>query len=59
MLKVYKMPNGRKYRFEEGNAPAGAILISAETKPTEPAKKEAPAKKATKPANKARKAANK
>lgn len=53
MNKVYRMPNGRKYRFKEKDVPAGAVLI--EKKPEEKAKKP----KAKKPANKARKAATK
>ncbi len=51
MNKVYRMPNGRKYRFKEKDVPAGAVLIEKK-KPEEKAK-------AKKPANKARKAATK
>lgn len=50
MNKVYRMPNGRKYRFADGQVPEGAVLIE---------KKKKPEKKAKKPANKARKAATK
>ena len=56
MNKVYRMPNGRKYRFKEKDVPAGAVLIEKK-KPEEKAKK--PVNKAKKPANKARKAATK
>ena len=52
MLKIYQMPNGRTYQFEEGEAPACAVPVEAE-------KKAEPAKKAKKPANKSRKAATK
>ena len=53
MIRVYKMPNGKKYRFEETDAPAEAVLVEkAKAKPV-------PQKKAKKPVNKARKAANK
>ena len=27
MLRVYRLPNGRTYQFEEGHQPAGAILV--------------------------------
>ena len=54
MNKVYRMPNGWKYRFKEKDVPAGAVLIEKK-KPEEKAKKP----KAKKPANKARKAATK
>lgn len=54
MNKVYRMPNGRKYRFKEKDVPADAVLIEKK-KPEEKAKKP----KAKKPANKARKAATK
>lgn len=46
MLKVYRMPNGRTYQFEESEAPASAVEVKAE-KPK--------AEKAVLPKNKARK----
>lgn len=46
MLKVYRMPNGRKYQYEDGKVPEGAVLVSAP---------EVVAKVAPKPKNKARK----
>lgn len=49
MLKIYRMPNGHIYQFEESEAPAEAVLV--EKKAAEPANK------AKKPANKAKKAA--
>lgn len=54
MLKVYMMPNGRKYRFAEKDVPSGAV-------PVEAVKEKAvePSNKAVKPANKARKAVKK
>ena len=27
MLRVYKLPNGRTYQYEEGHHPDGAILV--------------------------------
>lgn len=27
MLRIYKLPDGRTYRFEEGDQPADAILV--------------------------------
>lgn len=59
MLKVYKMPNGRKYRFDDGDVPEGAVLVSP--KPEKPKKKAAPKKsnKAKTPSNKAKKAETK
>lgn len=47
MLKIYKMPNGRTYQFEEGKAPAGAVPFEKVVATVEA--------KAKKPANKARK----
>ena len=59
MLKVYKMPNGRRYRFDDSDVPEGAVLVGE--KPKAPAKKATPKKsnKAKSPANKAKKAAKK
>ena len=68
MLRVYKMPNGHKYRFDDSNVPEGAVLVGP--KPKKPAKPEKPAKaekkaapkksnKAKKPSNKAKKAETK
>ena len=51
MLKVYVMPNGKKYRFKDGDVPAGAELYGE--------KKAEPKNKAVTPANKKRKAAKK
>lgn len=49
MMKIYKMPNGRTYQFEESEAPAEAVLVEKKAA-------EVP-NKARKPANKAKKAA--
>lgn len=58
MLKIYQMPNGHRYQYEEGTQPEGAILC--EPKKAEPEEKAAkPKNKAAKPANKTRKAAKK
>ena len=53
MVKIYRMPNGKKYRFREDEVPAGAVLVEAEQKTVEPSDK------TRKPANKARKAVKK
>ena len=57
MLRIYKMPNGRKYRFDDADVPAGAVLVGP--KPEEPAPKKKPAKKAAEKPNKAKKTSNK
>lgn len=65
MLRVYKMPNGHKYRFDDSNVPEGAVLVSPKpkkpAKPEKAEKKAAPKKsnKAKKPSNKAKKAETK
>ncbi len=43
MLRIYRMPNGRTFQFEEKEAPAEAVLIE----------QKAPEKKAAAPKNKA------
>ena len=53
MLKIYTY-NGRRYQFEESEAPAGAVEVIPEK-----SKAETPENRAKKPANKARKAATK
>lgn len=55
-MKVYVMPNGRKYRFADNDVPKNAVLYE-EPKADEKAK-EVP-NKAKKPVNKAKKAATK
>lgn len=30
MLKIYKMPNGRTYQFEEGKQPESAVEVKAQ-----------------------------
>ena len=60
MIKVYLMPNGRKYRYNDGDVPQGAIPVVAEQKAAEALNKaQKPENKAVKPANKAKKAATK
>lgn len=53
MLRVYKMPNGRTYQFEEGFQPSDAVLVerSAEQPetPESRASKAAARKRAAKP----------
>jgi len=46
MLKIYRMPNGRIFQFEENDAPKEAVLVEEE-------KKAAPKNKARTPKNKA------
>lgn len=67
-MKVYIMPDGRKYQFADDQVPEGAVLASkkkAEKKPEKKPekkieeKKAAPKNKAKKPANKSKKAATK
>lgn len=53
MLKIYKLPNGRKYQFEEGKQPAGAVEVT-KGKTDQPKEK-----KAEKTANKAKSVENK
>lgn len=59
MLRVYKMPNGRRYRFDDSAVPEGAVLVGEN--PKAPAKKAAQKKpnKSKAPANKAKKAEKK
>ena len=59
MLKTYVMPDGRKFRFEEGKAPKGAVLLKKEKQLPEKAKKQPANKAKASPANKAKKAATK
>lgn len=56
MLKIY-LVNGKKYQYEDGDQPAGAVELTA--KPPEAKQAADPANKARKPANKARKVASK
>ena len=65
MIKIYKMPNGKLYRYDEAKAPKEAVLFETDKKveekaekPAEPKKKEA-ANKARTSANKAKKAEKK
>lgn len=52
-LKIYRMPDGRTYQFEEGNAPSVAVPVESESKKAEPKAK------AVKPKNKAKKGTTK
>ena len=60
-MKIYVMPDGRKYQFADDKVPEGAVLIGkkAEKKPEKKVeeKKAEPKNKAKKPANKSKKAA--
>lgn len=46
MLKLYRMPSGRVFQFEDKDVPAEAVLLGQK-------KKEAPKNKAVRPKNKA------
>ncbi len=40
MLRIYKLPNGRTYQFEEGEQPADAVLVErAAEQPETPEKR--------------------
>jgi len=40
MMRVYKMPNGRTYQYEEGKQPADAVLVErAAEQPETPEKR--------------------
>lgn len=49
MLRIYRLPNGRTYRYEEGTQPADAVLV--ERVKEQP---ETPEKRATKAASRKR-----
>ena len=49
MLRVYKMPNGRTYQFEEGTQPADAILVERSNEQPETPEKRASKAAARKP----------
>lgn len=58
-MKIYEY-KGRRYQFDEADAPAGAVEVkSVEVKPVEVKTIEEPKNKAIKPVNKARKASTK
>ena len=61
MLKVYKMPNGRRYLFDDKDVPKGATLVEKKKPAPGPPKPEKKAEKKEEPAkaNKAKKTANK
>lgn len=49
-MKIYRMPNGRKYQYKDGDVPEGAVLVGGE---------EVKTKVSPKPKNKSRKTENK
>jgi len=51
MLRVYKMPNGRTYQYEEGEQPADAVLVERIAE-----QPETPEKRASKAASRKRRA---
>lgn len=46
MLKIYRMPNGRTFQFEDKDVPKGAVLVEKKSKAE-------PKNKAVTPKNKA------
>lgn len=48
MLKIYRMPNGRTYQFDDSKVPAGAVLVEKEAKAEKPKKNKARKPKETK-----------
>lgn len=45
MLRIYKLPNGRTYQFEESEQPEGAIIVKvAQSDAVTPEEPKAPAK---------------
>ena len=54
MLRVYKMPNGRTYRYEEGDQPADAVLVERDAQ-----QPETPEKRVSKAASRRRAAKSK
>ena len=58
-MKIYEY-NGRRYQFDEADAPAGAVEVKAiEPKTVETKAIEEPKNKAIKPVNKGKKASTK
>ena len=57
-MSIYVMPNGRKYKFEDGNAPEGAVRVVKKPK-AQPKPEVEPKSKAKKTSNKAKKTTNK
>lgn len=57
MLRVYKMPNGRRYLFDDKDVPKGAVLIEKKKPAPVPPKPEKKVEKKEEPAkaNKAKK----
>lgn len=49
MLRIYKLPNGRTYQFEEGEQPANAVLVERSSE-----QPETPEKRASKVASRRR-----
>lgn len=49
MLRIYKLPNGRTYQFEEGEQPADAVLVERAAE-----QPETPEKRASKAASRKR-----
>lgn len=47
MLKIYRMPNGRTYQFDENKVPEGAVLVEKK-KAEKPKKNKARKPKETK-----------
>ena len=41
MLRIYKLPDGRTYRYEEGDQPADAVLVEQSAEQSETPEKRA------------------
>lgn len=50
MLRIYKLPNGRTYQYEEGEQPEDAVLVERKAeKPETPEKRASRAARKRKP----------
>lgn len=60
MIRTYEAPTGRRYRFEEGRAPRGYVLVERTPEPApEPEPEPEPKPKARRTRNKSRAAKTK
>ncbi len=39
MLRIYRLPNGRTYQYEEGDQPADAVQVAKASEPDTPEKR--------------------
>lgn len=52
MLRIYRLPNGRTYQFEEGEQPDGAVVVETAMGVTTPEGRKAPEGRRKAPAKK-------